>query len=239
MFGKSIERIAYEYLKADRYHQEPLRKELLRSNPVKSTALLVIGGAVVLKEFGLANLTTPYRNAPEAIYTKAMAFHEKVVTDVANFADDVGDEGLLQVCNALTASEERIAIFAAFVLLYRSGYSEEVMQRINYSLHHLSSSLSDRARTLLGSLILFLQAQEGDEQVEYLLQSEAMRKGLSVQDVGDAFLGEAVNYLLPYQIGPAPSSQPASTDEGYDLTAQWTHYWNWVDPDNAPWNYDN
>jgi hypothetical protein len=235
MFGKSIERIAYEYLIADVNQQESLKRELLK-NPIKSTVPLVVLGAVVLKRFGKANLNTPYREAPEHIYKRAMIFQEKIVSKVANFVTIVGDEGILKVCDALTASDIQIAIFAGFVLTYNSGYSFDVLQKIDTSLHNLSGALTDRTRTLLGLLIILIQAQENFGQAASLLQREAFRKGIEVKVIGNSIMAEALDYLLPYEIAIQKQEQRSSNDD--EWAAKWTHYWNWVDPDNAPWNYD-
>lgn len=237
MFGKRHERIAYEFLKADVYQQEPLRKELLRIDPIKSTIFLVIGGAVVLDEFGKANLTAPYRKVPEEIFYKALAFHEKTVSDVANFVEMVGDKAWLLVCDALTASEEQIAIFAGFVLLYRSGYSYDVMQKLDTSLHHLSNALSDQIRTLIASMIIIIQAHEGYGQASSILQEQAIRMGYDVEYIADSIMAEAMNYSLPYKINITKPTQ-ANSEENNDMVAKWTHHWYWVDPDNAPWNND-
>lgn len=234
MFLKSNERIAYDYLLADGNQSESLKSTLLLT-PIKSSDSLVVGGAVVLKRFGNANLTTPYRKASKDVYDQAMIFQEKIVGKVANFINLVGDEGLLEVCDALTASEIQIALFAGFVLVYRGGYSFEILQKIDDSLHNLSGALSDRTRTLLGSLIMLIQAQENYGQAKLFFQQEAYRKGAELKTIGNSILAESLDYLLPYQLETQKQSNP---DEDDEWAAKWTHYWYWVDPDNAPWNYD-
>lgn len=237
MFGRSHERIVYEYLKSNSNQQESLRRELLRLSPIKSSALLVVGGAVVLKEFSKANLTTPFRNASQAIHQKTMIFHHKVVSDVSDFIASVGDEGLKQVCEALTSRDEEIAIFACFVLLYRTGYSFTVMQELDKSLHNLSYVYSNRIRALIASLIILVQANEGYGNAFALLQSQASRMSYTFKDITHSIIAEAMNYSLPYEFNSIKQTETKSTSDT-DLTAEWTHYWNWVDPDNAPWNND-
>ena len=240
MFGDKIVKAASKYFEASSLEKKQLRI-ILEKEPAKASALILVFGGIVLRNFCKAKLRTPYREASPYLYQEAMTLCKKVTDEITDFVLSAGDAAVMEICKYLKTNEVPTAIQACFVLLNINNLSYEALQEIDYSLHHLGSKLPYDARMHVSMLIVIIQAQNNYGDALRVIQREAQSKGMNWREAAHVFIASAYDFILvPSYTMPKQEARSVDVESnnGPDLAAMYYTYYTFWDPDNAPWNYD-